>query len=471
MEIKPTLGKHTVYASAYCKLDSNVELGGGTNETAIIQQILDQAKVWGRLHLVMDGAALISGIKVHSNTTIECMDKACGFFLEAGSDEHIIQNAEFSTTEYTTVNVTLKGGTYNHNGINQSMDVKEGHIFPIEESCNSCLTAFKFFGVKNFRMQDVTIVDQRRYALLMGNWEDVLMENIHIPLPHIVHASNQDGLHFHSPGKHLTLRNIWGRCGDDFIAINTDEGNKTESITDVTIDGLYMESATQGIRLLCRERGTLENVYINNVHGTVDSFCFYINPWFCDSEAYKTFPVYVQKSPDFDGYSGKFRNITIQNVNVEMRNPTYTYNQQSLFCIGGDIENIVIQNASAKSDQPNFRMVTVREGHASYQPQYTGISPTTVKNITVDGVYLTGADKTVAFQRPFAVEGMTEVENMTVKNVIAETAPTDNAFLTVDASAKVQELNVSHFRLTGFESAVAIDGSCEEKNEFDVKLK
>ena len=41
MEIKASLGKYTVYASDYCKLDSNVLLGGGTNETEILQAILN----------------------------------------------------------------------------------------------------------------------------------------------------------------------------------------------------------------------------------------------------------------------------------------------------------------------------------------------------------------------------------------------------------------------------------------------
>ena len=84
MNIKPSIGKYTVYASDYCKLDSHVVNGGGTNETTVLQNILNKAKEWGHLTLIMDGAALISGLSVHSNTTIECQDSSCGFFLESG---------------------------------------------------------------------------------------------------------------------------------------------------------------------------------------------------------------------------------------------------------------------------------------------------------------------------------------------------------------------------------------------------
>ena len=103
MEIKASLGKYTVYASDYCKLDSDVFEGGGTNETEILQAILNKAKEWGRVKLIMDGAALISGLTIYSNTTIECLDGSCGFFLESGSDNAILRNAEFSKTEYTLI--------------------------------------------------------------------------------------------------------------------------------------------------------------------------------------------------------------------------------------------------------------------------------------------------------------------------------------------------------------------------------
>ena len=309
MEIKPSIGKYIVYASDYCLLDSHVMDGGGTNETAKIQAILDKAKEWGMLHLIMDGAALISGIRIHSNTTIECLNSTCGFFLEAGSDNTVIRNAEFSKTEYTAVNVTLKGGTYNHNGANQAMCFPEEDQLPKGDGCSEMLVPFKFFGVKNFKMLDLDIVDQRRYALLMGNWEDVYMENVRIPLPGQLIGTNQDGLHFHGPGKNLVLKNISGRGGDDFIAINTDEGDNVSSVSDVEIDGVFLDGACQAVRLLCRDQGILENVSIRNVHGTIDSFGFYITPWWHEMVPGVTRP------------TGIYRNISIENIDVTMKNP------------------------------------------------------------------------------------------------------------------------------------------------------
>ncbi len=460
MEIKASLGKYTVYASDYCKLDSDVFKGGGTNETEILQAILNKAKEWGRVKLIMDGAALISGLTIYSNTTIECLDGSCGFFLESGSDNAILRNAEFSKTEYTCVNVTLSGGTYNHNSVGQNPCFPENDWLPENEGCNSTLVPFKFFGVKNFKMTDITIVDQKRYALLMGNWENVYMENIGIPLPNFVPNSNQDGLHFHAPGKNIVLKNIYGRTGDDFIAINGDEGDRVSDIDGVTIDGVYLNGSTQGIRLLCRERGTFKNVYINNVQGTVDSFAFYIGPWFYGDE----------RSAGFDGFSGKFSNINIENVNLTMTNPVYTYNQQQLFSIGGDIENISIRNVTARSNQSNFRVLSLREGHLQYRNGFWGKSPTDINEIFVDGVYVKGTDENVKFDKLFAVEGVTKVARLTVNNVTAETASCENALLTIDESAKVNELNIRSIRAKGFDKIIKGKENCTEIYENDIKL-
>ena len=64
----------TIYASqAGARLDGNVGTGGGTDDTTALQKALDLAPECGGVHLVMDGAALVTSLRVHSNTTIECL--------------------------------------------------------------------------------------------------------------------------------------------------------------------------------------------------------------------------------------------------------------------------------------------------------------------------------------------------------------------------------------------------------------
>ncbi|MBQ2683708.1 MAG: hypothetical protein IJG02_07525, partial [Thermoguttaceae bacterium] len=93
-------GRFCVIASeAGAKLDSNVETGGGTDETELFQKILDLAVVWGGLHLIVDGAALVRCLAVHSNTTIECPNAACGFFHKGNDNAPLLRNADYSMTE------------------------------------------------------------------------------------------------------------------------------------------------------------------------------------------------------------------------------------------------------------------------------------------------------------------------------------------------------------------------------------
>ena len=48
---KENNGKFVVYASDYAKLNSDVEKGGGDDDTEILQAILNKAPEWGGLHL------------------------------------------------------------------------------------------------------------------------------------------------------------------------------------------------------------------------------------------------------------------------------------------------------------------------------------------------------------------------------------------------------------------------------------
>ena len=112
-----SFSSHIIFASqAGANLDSNVISGGGTDDTDIIQALLDKAPVMGSLHLVMDGAALIRGLTIYSNTTIECLNSSCGFFLAPHANRSLIQNANpLMSGEREDKNITLLGGTYNHN--------------------------------------------------------------------------------------------------------------------------------------------------------------------------------------------------------------------------------------------------------------------------------------------------------------------------------------------------------------------
>jgi hypothetical protein len=357
------------------KLDSNVETGGGTDDTEILQAVLDKAVEWGTLHLIMDGAALTAGLRVHSNTTIQCLNQSCGFFQKANTNKPVLINARPRIAgERLDKNILLIGGTYNHNSREQAhhyeVDGTDRDNVPwawASENTRFNIT-LEFFGVENFTMRDVTIRDQRTFALLMGNFFRATFENIYIDRPNGKDGENQDGLHFWGPGRFLVIKNIQGDAGDDFLALAPDEYDLESDITDVLIDGVMLHDADQGIRLLSRNTGRLDRVVIRNVTGTYRSFGFYIEPW-------------------FNKTGGNYGSIIFDTVDLRPLEPIYPYRLPVLFSVGGTIENLILRNIS--NHQPSDGRVLFDFGAASCKHglgEHGDIPHMNIKSALIDGL-------------------------------------------------------------------------------------
>jgi len=282
----PSTDARIIIASeAGAKLDSDVTKGGGTDDTVLIQGILDRAPKLGSLKLVVDGAILVKGLKVHSNTTIECLNSNCGFFLADHCDQPIIRNADPSLTERKSRNIAFLGGTYNGNGAKQVHDIPG----------KGWTTGFALFGIEQVTFRNLTIRNAATFALLMTNWERAVFENIDLD-NHDTKIHNQDGLHLGGPGRFLSMRNIRGVTGDDFIALNADDihGDWNQAgefvrndsqgphasfgpITDVDIDGVFIDGANNGIRILSRT-SRVDRVSIRNVQGSFRKYGFFVQP-------------------------------------------------------------------------------------------------------------------------------------------------------------------------------------------------
>ena len=321
----------TVYYASQlgAALDSDVYRGGGTDDTAILQAVLDKAKDDDNgVCLVMDGASLITGLELYSNTTIRCLDKSCGFYLADHSDRAVVANARRDNETIRTRNITLEGGTYNQNAPGQAHHIvdeeKFYHGHGVMEDATLVVALF-FVGVENLLVRDLTIVDQRTYAFLASNWNHVDIDRVRIELPARVHGQNQDGFHFFGPGRFLNIRNVSGRTSDDFIALAPDENDDESSIEDVLIDGVMLDDADQAIRMLCHAKGRLDRVTVRNVTGTYRSFGFFLNPFWPSSE-------------------GSYGRITFDNIDLRQTAIDYEYTPSFLFRIGGRIESLTLRN-------------------------------------------------------------------------------------------------------------------------------
>lgn len=397
----------TVYASSVAKLNSNVYTGGGDDDTLALQQVLDEAKdPETGIHLIVDGAALITQLRVWSNTTIECLTRDCGFYQKDNSDCSMLCCAE--TTFYNRVyerrtkNVVIAGGTYNHNGQNQGHDnLNVQHKFDMGEEkwFNLCI---ELLGVEHLHIKDIIVRDFRTFAVTIGCFRDVTLENIWLELPNGT-RENQDGYHFWGPGQFLKVINCGGRVGDDMINVGPDELDRESSITDVLIDGIMMEEGEQGIRLLSRKNGALDRVTIRNVNGNYKSYGFYIEPWFAA-----------------DG-EGNLKNIFIENVDLQPIKNGYDYRPPFLFSIGGNVECLTLKNIRHHNNQHDNRaLIEIGLPFGTTNPNNFDDYPREVHQ-KIQTIIIDGLTITEQAGEPEGTEYIgiyDKVDNLILKNVI-----------------------------------------------------
>ena len=317
----------TIVASEIAALDSDVLTGGGTDDTAVLQRALDEALTFGGVRLIMDGAALVRGLRLHSNTTIECLSPDCGFYLADGSNCAVVTNSDWQYYSLDTRNITLTGGTYNQNCTNQAHDMPCNPANRQEAAFGDrhWMFGMEFYGVENLVLRDLVIRNQRTFAFMLACFKHCTIENVWLDLIDRMPANNQDGFHFWGPGQFLTIKNVGGRVGDDFMNLGPDEHDKKSSITDVLIDGVYLDDADQAIRMLSRGTGRLDRVTVRNMSGTFHGIGFYINQWFPDATY------------------GNFGNIKFENIDIRPLEPHYV-TKPFLFQLGGNIETMSFKN-------------------------------------------------------------------------------------------------------------------------------
>ena len=339
LRAEPSPNTHIIIASeAGAKLDSDVTKGGGTDDTALIQSILDRAPKLGTLKLIVDGPILVTGLKVHSNTTIECLNRACGFYLADNSNRPLIANATPQAEGRADHNLSFLGGTYNGNAEHQEHSTKE----------HGWTTAFALHGVEQVLFRDVSITNSRTFAVYLTNWRRVVFENIYINLDHIPKQSNQDGIHVQGPGEFLSIRNVQGRAWDDMIALNIDdlgadwtsEGKFVRTpgklfppysgngaVTDVDIDGVQADDCAQVIRILSRA-SRLDRISIRNVKGTYRDFGVWITPYLREG--------------------GNIGRLEFENIDLRPVGPrAYDYVPPFLFWFAGKMEQVSLKNISS----------------------------------------------------------------------------------------------------------------------------
>lgn len=209
------------YASKTCVLDANLTTGSGTDDTAALQAILNLATVMGRLEIVLDGPALVSGLLVYSNTIFRFLNGA-GLFLKSGSTVPCVMNAHPTKGTITDVNISIINAYINPNRAGQASWVIG----------DTPISGIALYGVQNFLIQRPYIGGGQLYAIHLANAFDgeLLDANISNRVNSAALGNGQDGVHINGPASRVNVSGTF-YTADDAVAHNADDGVGDMSIT------------------------------------------------------------------------------------------------------------------------------------------------------------------------------------------------------------------------------------------------
>jgi hypothetical protein len=293
-----TANKTVAYASeGGCALDSDINSGGGTDDSRCLQSAINRLISSGGGTLVIDRVALVSNANVTgsqttalqtgSNVTIDATGG--GVFLADHSNCPILGNA-ISGNPAATFETGMKvvGGVWNGNSANQ--DKHEN-----ADRNREWVFGFWFGGFDGLTLEGVTIRNSKTFSLVLSNgnnfvirdttstWDDALAVNTH-------QGNNRDGIHMYGTLSNGSIYNYSSNGDDDVLAFNTNEGvldyanNPSRwmidrmpwsggEISNVYVDGVIFNGSSNGVRWIGYPTpmgvAALDNITLRNIGGTI----------------------------------------------------------------------------------------------------------------------------------------------------------------------------------------------------------
>jgi hypothetical protein len=275
------------------------------------------------------------------------------------------------------------------------------------------------FGVEQVTFRDVTIRHARTFAVLMTNWQRAVFENMDLDnlSDEVLKPRNQDGIHICGPGGFLSMRNIRGKSGDDFIALNADDAHTDWNqagefvrnelfgphasfgpISDVDIDGVQIDGADNAIRILSR-KSLVDRISIRNVQGHFSKYGFFLQPHWRSG--------------------GDFGRITFENIDMRPLKPDYGP-LPFVFFLAGHFEHLTLRNICSYMPVDSRPVIWVQP-HAE------------IDVLTVAGMQVYQKDPHSAQTPVIQVDGqidLLEVRDVTVQRPAA--MPIDGALIRTD---------------------------------------
>jgi hypothetical protein len=302
---KALLSTRTIFASrGGCVLNSNINTGGGTDDTEAFQNLLDLALEYDFLEIMVDGVLRIdsqstaAALTLHRHTRLRFLP-GCGLFLTPECPASYLLATDLLVADYYNDHIEIVGGVFNGNGMNQiNIDGGGSRTEPGYSRASKALLWFSKFD--NLVLRNVVVRNSMVYSTQLQEGRNVFTENVsHYwddgddPLPI---AMNHDGFHLLGPVDKGTFLNTTSNGDDDAFGFNTNEHmgdgdprrsttDPTGAITNILVNGLHLNRGGASIRFysdteigLMSTPGYLDNINIVNVYGEKT----FRNTFFCN---------------------------------------------------------------------------------------------------------------------------------------------------------------------------------------------
>jgi hypothetical protein len=261
------LSARVIYASrAGCALNSNIDTGGGTDDTAALQAILDLASS-SPIEVVIDGVALVSSKLIIKGSTKIRGISGGGVFQAAGTNDHILTTAGVFNPSTIISSIIIEKLVLNGNGNNQAKWVG-GYGYTSTGAVATTQSDWGWiFGVWLARysqlvMRDVTIRNAKTFALTLMQAGDAHLTNIKTLWDDGgtgFIGQNRDGIHLWGDLNKVHAKGFSSNGDDDTIALNTSEnvgwtnaawsrGSSGGYLGDILFEDVEFLNASNGIR-------------------------------------------------------------------------------------------------------------------------------------------------------------------------------------------------------------------------------
>ena len=216
-------------------ITANNERFWGCDDSETLQNAIDEAAKGSRMLTIPRYNArrdemqwrITRALKIPDDFTL-ILDN-CYMVMETGVYDHMFTNArsyddtarnldgeQKNITILGKGNATLDGGEHNH-----LLEKTSGRYgFPRVWKN----TMFFWLNVRNLRVENLHITNQRWWAITHIFCRFVTIRNIHFSA--IPHVPNMDGIDLRIGCNNFTIENITGRTGDDVIAMTAVNGNE-----------------------------------------------------------------------------------------------------------------------------------------------------------------------------------------------------------------------------------------------------